>query len=149
MKTILSSETMDIPDGVKIKINAKVIEVEGPRALEGHLQHQNENWRSVGDGLRMKIPKNANSRWKLGSAPGRPALPSVLPSAELRISSPVSPKVTATKLRFVYAHFPSTPPLLTPTLPLRFGTSLVRRGYLSFILFLLLQSQYASKCLSV
>ncbi|KAJ8748283.1 hypothetical protein K2173_000855 [Erythroxylum novogranatense] len=26
MKTILSSETMDIPDGVKIKVNAKVIE---------------------------------------------------------------------------------------------------------------------------
>ncbi|KAL9666373.1 hypothetical protein QQ045_000703 [Rhodiola kirilowii] len=31
MKTILSSETMDIPDEVKIKIKAKIIEVEGPR----------------------------------------------------------------------------------------------------------------------
>jgi hypothetical protein len=28
MKTILSSETMDIPDSVTIKVHAKVIEVE-------------------------------------------------------------------------------------------------------------------------
>ncbi|PON58731.1 Ribosomal protein [Parasponia andersonii] len=30
MKTILSSVSMDIPDGVKIIVNAKIIEVEGP-----------------------------------------------------------------------------------------------------------------------
>ncbi|KAK9992140.1 hypothetical protein SO802_027125 [Lithocarpus litseifolius] len=30
MKTILSSETMDIPDGVKIKVNTMVIELECP-----------------------------------------------------------------------------------------------------------------------
>ncbi|KAM2278948.1 hypothetical protein ACFXTI_037083 [Malus domestica] len=29
MKTILSSETTDIPDGVKIKVHAKIIEIEG------------------------------------------------------------------------------------------------------------------------
>ncbi|KAM2048876.1 hypothetical protein ACFX1T_007352 [Malus domestica] len=29
MKTILSSETTDIPDGVKIKVHTKIIEIEG------------------------------------------------------------------------------------------------------------------------
>ncbi|KAF3519281.1 hypothetical protein DY000_02062493 [Brassica cretica] len=31
MKMILTSETMDIPDGIAMKVHAKVIKVEGPR----------------------------------------------------------------------------------------------------------------------
>lgn len=34
MKTILSSETMDLPDGVNVKVKAKMIEVEGPRGKQ-------------------------------------------------------------------------------------------------------------------
>ncbi|KAG8657695.1 hypothetical protein MANES_03G086203v8 [Manihot esculenta] len=50
MKTILSSETMDIPDGVKIKINAKVIEVEGPRGkLTRNFKHLNLDFHLIKD----------------------------------------------------------------------------------------------------
>ncbi|PIA26263.1 hypothetical protein AQUCO_09500020v1 [Aquilegia coerulea] len=36
MKTIRTTETMDIPEGVKIKVKAKQIEVEGPRVTKGY-----------------------------------------------------------------------------------------------------------------
>ncbi|KAK2664488.1 hypothetical protein Ddye_003062 [Dipteronia dyeriana] len=50
MKTILSSETMDIPDGVKIKINAKIIEVEGPRGKLSHnFKHLNLDFHLITD----------------------------------------------------------------------------------------------------
>ncbi|CAM8980535.1 unnamed protein product [Rhodiola kirilowii] len=50
MKTILSSETMDIPDGVKIKVKAKVIEVEGPRGkLVRDFKHLNLDFELIKD----------------------------------------------------------------------------------------------------
>lgn len=50
MKTILSSETMDIPDGVKVKINAKVIEVEGSRGkLSRDFKHLNLDFHLMTD----------------------------------------------------------------------------------------------------
>ncbi|KAJ4952866.1 hypothetical protein NE237_029698 [Protea cynaroides] len=50
MKTILSSETMDIPDGVKIKVKAKMIEVEGPRGkLTRNFKHLNLDFQLIKD----------------------------------------------------------------------------------------------------
>ncbi|GMP62380.1 hypothetical protein CsSME_00024502 [Camellia sinensis var. sinensis] len=50
MKTILSSETMDIPDGVKIKVKAKMIEVEGPRGkLTRNFKHLNLDFQLITD----------------------------------------------------------------------------------------------------
>lgn len=50
MKTILSSETMDIPDGVKIKVKAKMIEVEGPRGkLTRNFKHLNLDFQLISD----------------------------------------------------------------------------------------------------
>ncbi|MCL7022816.1 hypothetical protein MKW94_010527, partial [Papaver nudicaule] len=48
MKTILSSETMDIPDGVKIKVKAKMIKVEGPRGkLIRNFKHLNLDFQLI------------------------------------------------------------------------------------------------------
>ncbi|KAG5555631.1 hypothetical protein RHGRI_006322 [Rhododendron griersonianum] len=50
MKTILSSETMDIPEGVKITVKAKVIEVEGPRGtLTRNFKHLNLDFQLIKD----------------------------------------------------------------------------------------------------
>ncbi|KAG2276836.1 hypothetical protein Bca52824_059391 [Brassica carinata] len=85
MKTILSSETMDIPGAVNIKVSAKVIEVEGPR---GKLTGKRK----------LKIDSWFGSR--KSSASNRTAL------------SHVDNLITGVtrgfryKMRFVYAHFP-------------------------------------------
>ncbi|MED6161131.1 60S ribosomal protein L9 [Stylosanthes scabra] len=50
MKTILSSETMNIPDGLNIKVHAKVIEVEGPRGkLVRDFKHLNLDFQLIKD----------------------------------------------------------------------------------------------------
>ncbi|CAA2969920.1 60S ribosomal L9-1 [Olea europaea subsp. europaea] len=57
MKTILSSETMDLPDGVNVKVKAKMIEVEGPRGLAicTTLSHINNLITGVAKGYRYKM----------------------------------------------------------------------------------------------
>ncbi|KAF2582237.1 hypothetical protein F2Q70_00008577 [Brassica cretica] len=50
MKMILSSETMEIPDGVAMKVHAKVIEVEGPRSKLTHdCKHINFDFHLIKD----------------------------------------------------------------------------------------------------
>ncbi|KAH0975180.1 hypothetical protein GBA52_017079 [Prunus armeniaca] len=50
MKTILSSDSMEIPDGVTIKVKAKVIEVEGPRGkLTRNFKHLNLDFDLITD----------------------------------------------------------------------------------------------------
>ncbi|CAN1251203.1 60S ribosomal protein L9-1 [Linum perenne] len=103
MKTILSSETMDIPDGVKIKVHAKVIEVEGPRGkLVRDFKHLNLDFQLIKDeetgARKLKIDAWFGSRKT--SASIRTAL------------SHVGNLITGVtkgyryKMRFVYAHFP-------------------------------------------
>ena len=42
MKTILASETMDIPEGVTVMVAAKLVTVEGPRGkLTRNFKHLN------------------------------------------------------------------------------------------------------------
>ncbi|KAK2664457.1 hypothetical protein Ddye_003031 [Dipteronia dyeriana] len=93
MKTILSSETMDIPDGVKIKINAKIIEMEGPRGkLNRNFKHLNLDFHD----RPRSPPASASSRSRLGLAPARQAPPSEPPLAT----------GYRYRMRFVYVHFP-------------------------------------------
>ncbi|CAK9158267.1 unnamed protein product [Ilex paraguariensis] len=79
MKTILSSETMDIPEGVKIKVKAKMIEVEGPREsslLSNNLSPFSSSVRHIrtnrGDpSLRYEIPPPVN--WGIRIVPEQKA----------------------------------------------------------------------------
>lgn len=103
MKTILSSETMDIPEGVNIKVNAKVIEVEGPRGkLVRDFKHLNLDFQLI------KEAESGKKKLKIDSWFG-----SRKSSASIRTAlSHVDNLITGVtrgfryKMRFVYAHFP-------------------------------------------
>ncbi|KAI3929294.1 hypothetical protein MKX01_006530 [Papaver californicum] len=103
MKTILSSETMDIPDGVKIKVKAKMIEVEGPRGkLIRNFKHLN---------LDFQLIKNAESGKKqlkvdawFGSRKTSASIRTALSHVNNLITGVT--KGYRYKMRFVYAHFP-------------------------------------------
>jgi large subunit ribosomal protein L9e len=102
MKTILSSETMDIPDGVKIKINARIIEVEGPRGkLTRNFKHLNLDFQLIKDEEgKRKLKIDAWFASRKTSAAIRTALSHV----ENLITGVT--KGYRYKMRFVYAHFP-------------------------------------------
>ena len=102
MKTILSSETMDIPDGVKIKINARVIVVEGPRGkLSRDFKHLNLDFQLIKDEEgKRKLKIDAWFATRKTSAAIRTALSHV----ENLITGVT--KGYRYKMRFVYAHFP-------------------------------------------
>ncbi|KAL5764386.1 hypothetical protein ACOSP7_016749 [Xanthoceras sorbifolium] len=103
MKTILSSETMDIPDGVKININAKIIQVEGPRGkLSRNFKHLNLDFHLMTDDStgKRKLKIDAWFGTRKTSAAIRTALSHVG-----NLISGVT-KGYRYKMRFVYAHFP-------------------------------------------
>ena len=102
MKTILSSETMDIPDGVSIKVNAKIIEVEGPRGkLVRDFKHLNLDFHLMTD-------ENGKRKLKIdawfGSRKTSAAIRTALSHVENLITGVI--KGYRYKMRFVYAHFP-------------------------------------------
>jgi large subunit ribosomal protein L9e len=102
MKTILSSETMDIPDGVSIKVNAKVIEVEGPRGkLVRDFKHLNLDFDLITD-------ENGKKKLKIdawfASRKTSAAIRTALSHVENLIRGVT--KGFRYKMRFVYAHFP-------------------------------------------
>jgi large subunit ribosomal protein L9e len=102
MKTILSSETMDIPEGVKIKVNAKVIEVEGPRGkLTRNFKHLSLDFQLLtDDNGQRKLKVEA---W-FGSRKTSAAIRTALSHVENLITGVT--KGYRYKMRFVYAHFP-------------------------------------------
>ncbi|KAH7544347.1 hypothetical protein JRO89_XS15G0152100 [Xanthoceras sorbifolium] len=103
MKTILSSETMDIPDGVKIKINAKIIEVEGPRGkLSRNFKHLNLDFHLMTDEStgQRKLKIDA---W-FGTRKTSAAIRTALSHVENLITGVT--RGYRYKMRFVYAHFP-------------------------------------------
>ena len=103
MKTILSSETMDIPDGVKIKVNAKIIEVEGPRGkLVRNFKHLNLDFQLITDEATGK-KKLRIEAW-FGSRKTSAAIRTALSHVENLITGVT--KGYRYKMRFVYAHFP-------------------------------------------
>lgn len=103
MKTILTSETMDIPDGIKIKVNAKMIEVEGPRGkLTRNFKHLNLDFKLITDeGTGQK--KLQVDAW-FGSSKTTAAIRTALSHVENLITGVT--KGYRYKMRFVYAHFP-------------------------------------------
>ncbi|XP_047316325.1 60S ribosomal protein L9 [Impatiens glandulifera] len=102
MKTILSSETMDIPEGVTIKIKAKIIEVEGPRGkLTRNFKHLNLDFELIKDEAgktKLKIDS-----W-FGSRKTTAAIRTALSHVDNLITGVT--KGYRYKMRFVYAHFP-------------------------------------------
>ncbi|KAL2227716.1 60S ribosomal protein L9-like [Sesamum indicum] len=103
MKTILSSDTMDIPDGVKIKVKAKVIEVEGPRGkLSRNFKHLNLDFQLITDEATGKKKLKIDA-W-FGSRKTTAAIRTALSHVTNLINGVT--KGYRYKMRFVYAHFP-------------------------------------------
>jgi ribosomal protein L6P/L9E len=103
MKTILSSATMDIPDGVKIKIHAKIIEVEGPRGkLTRNFKHLQLDFQLITDEESGKRKLKVEA-W-FGSRKTSAAIRTALSHVENLITGVT--KGYRYKMRFVYAHFP-------------------------------------------
>ena len=103
MKTIVSSDTMEIPDGVKIKVHAKVIEVEGPRGkLTRNFKHLNLDFQLLKDETTGKRTLKIEA-W-FGSRKTSAAIRTALSHVENLITGVT--KGYRYKMRFVYAHFP-------------------------------------------
>ncbi|XP_071690772.1 large ribosomal subunit protein uL6-like [Rutidosis leptorrhynchoides] len=102
MKTILSSETMDIPDGIEIKIKAKIIEVTGPRGtLTRNFKHLNLDFLLITDEEgKRKLKVDA---W-FGSRKTTAAIRTALSHVNNLIVGVT--QGFRYKMRFVYAHFP-------------------------------------------
>ncbi|KAF8090285.1 hypothetical protein N665_0480s0007 [Sinapis alba] len=103
MKTILSSETMDIPEGVAIKVHAKVIEVEGPRGkLTRDFKHLNLDFQLIKDAVTGKRQLKIDS-W-FGSRKASASIRTALSHVNNLIAGVTQGFLY--KMRFVYAHFP-------------------------------------------
>ncbi|EOA21445.1 hypothetical protein CARUB_v10001828mg [Capsella rubella] len=103
MKTILSSETMDIPDSVTIKVHAKVIEVEGPRGkLVRDFKHLNLDFQLIKD------PETGKKKLKIDSWFGSRKTSASIRTALSHVDNLISGVTRGFryKMRFVYAHFP-------------------------------------------
>ncbi|KAF3516028.1 hypothetical protein DY000_02060578 [Brassica cretica] len=103
MKTILSSETMDIPESVSIKVHAKVIEVEGPRGkLVRDFKHLNLDFQLIMDAETGKRKLKIDS-W-FGSRKSSASIRTALSHVDNLITGVT--RGFRYKMRFVYAHFP-------------------------------------------
>ncbi|KAB1215560.1 60S ribosomal protein L9 [Morella rubra] len=93
---------MDIPEGVKIKVQAKVIEVEGPRGkLTRNFKHLNLDFQLITDDEGKK--KLKVEAW-FGSRKTSAAIRTALSHVNNLITGVT--KGYRYKMRFVYAHFP-------------------------------------------
>ncbi|KAL4579322.1 hypothetical protein LXL04_015463 [Taraxacum kok-saghyz] len=103
MKTILSSETMDIPEGVEIKIKAKVIEVTGPRGtLTRNFKHLNLDFQLITD------EETGNQKLKVDAWFGSRKTTASIRTALSHVNNLIIGVTQGFryKMRFVYAHFP-------------------------------------------
>ncbi|GJW62637.1 ribosomal protein L6 [Tanacetum coccineum] len=102
MKTILSSETMDIPDGITITVKAKIITVTGPRGtLTRDFKHLNLDFMLITDEEGKK--KLKVDAW-FGSRKTTAAIRTALSHVNNLIIGVT--QGFRYKMRFVYAHFP-------------------------------------------
>ncbi|KAK6129397.1 hypothetical protein DH2020_036849 [Rehmannia glutinosa] len=124
MKTILSSDTMDIPDGVKVKVKAKVIEVEGPRGkLSRNFKHLNLDFQLIADEATGKKKLKVDA-W-FGSRKTTAAIRTALSHVSNLINGVT--KGYRYKMRFVYAHFPINASITNGGTAIESETSLERR----------------------
>ncbi|KAK3031019.1 hypothetical protein RJ639_036870 [Escallonia herrerae] len=103
MKTILSSETMDIPEGVKVKVKAKMIEVEGPRGkLTRDFKHLNLDFQLITDA------EAGQRKLKVDAWFGSRKTTAAIRTALSHVGNLITGVTTGYryKMRFVYAHFP-------------------------------------------
>lgn len=99
MKTILASQTMDIPEGVKVKVDAKIVVVEGPRGkLTRNFKHLNLDFQLQEGGRKLKV-----DAW-FGSRKTMAAIRTAISHVQNLITGVT--KGYRYKMRFVYAHFP-------------------------------------------
>ena len=99
MKTILASETMDIPEGVTVKVAAKVVTVEGPRGkLTRNFKHLNLDFQLQDGGRKLKV-----DAW-FGTRRTMAAIRTAISHVQNLITGVT--KGYRYKMRFVYAHFP-------------------------------------------
>lgn len=99
MKTILASQTMDIPDNVKVKVDAKIVVVEGPRGkLTRNFKHLNLDFQLQEGGRKLKV-----DAW-FGSRRTMAAIRTAISHVQNLITGVT--KGYRYKMRFVYAHFP-------------------------------------------
>ncbi|XP_008783757.2 60S ribosomal protein L9 [Phoenix dactylifera] len=99
MKTILSTDTMEIPEGVTVRVKAKVIEVEGPRGkLTRNFKHLNLDFQLMEGGRKLKV-----DAW-FGSRKTTAAIRTAISHVQNLITGVT--KGYRYKMRFVYAHFP-------------------------------------------
>ncbi|GJT77657.1 ribosomal protein L6 [Tanacetum coccineum] len=102
MKTILSSETMDIPEGITITVKAKIITVTGPRGtLTRDFKHLNLDFMLITDEEGKK--KLKVDAW-FGSRKTTAAIRTALSHVNNLIIGVT--QGFRYKMRFVYAHFP-------------------------------------------
>ena len=97
MKTVLASRTVEIPEGVEVEVNSRVIKVTGPRgSLTRDFKHMSMDLRKVGNSIRVDV-------WFANRKQ--------LATVRTVISHIDNMMVGVTrgfmyKMRFVYSHFP-------------------------------------------
>ncbi|XP_024367852.1 large ribosomal subunit protein uL6 [Physcomitrium patens] len=99
MKTILSTQTMDLPEGVKVEIKAKQIRVSGPRGtLTRNFKHLNLDFQLQEGGRKLQV-----DAW-FGTRKTMAAIRTAISHINNLITGVT--KGYRYKMRFVYAHFP-------------------------------------------
>ncbi|KAH9608178.1 hypothetical protein KSS87_005375 [Heliosperma pusillum] len=102
MKTVLSSDSMEIPEGITIKLDAKIIQVEGPRGtLVRNFKHLNLDFQLTTDDDGKRILKIDS--W-FGKRKNTAAIRTAISHVENLITGVT--KGYRYKMRMVYAHFP-------------------------------------------
>ena len=99
MKTILASETMDIPPEVKLEVKARKIKVEGPRGkLFRDFKHLHLDFQIIEDGKKLQVDAWFGSRKTMAA----------IRTAISHISNLIKGVTVGFKykMRLVYAHFP-------------------------------------------
>jgi large subunit ribosomal protein L9e len=99
MKTILATQTMDIPEGIKVEIRAKQLRVSGPRGvLTRNFKHLNLDFQLQEEGRKLKV-----DAW-FGTRKTTAAIRTAISHVNNLITGVT--KGYRYKMRFVYAHFP-------------------------------------------
>ncbi len=101
MKTILATQTMDLPEGIKVEIKAKQIRVSGPRGvLTRDFKHLNLDFQllELEGGRKLQV-----DAW-FGTRKTMAAIRTAISHVNNLITGVT--KGYRYKMRFVYAHFP-------------------------------------------
>ncbi|KAL2921604.1 60S ribosomal protein L9 [Bienertia sinuspersici] len=102
MKQVLSSDFMDIPEGIELKVDAKIIVVTGPRGtLTRNFKHLNLDFQIITD-------EEGNKKLQIDSWFGTRKTSAAIRTAISHIQNLITgvTKGYRYKMRMVYAHFP-------------------------------------------